>query len=165
MRIKNGIARIKTKPPGEKLIDYPDHRRPKRKFFGRLRDARIQRFRKGLLEAAPNLDDDKYRPVVESFARLTIMIVDSYEFITKSGIIAPKSGELRPSMTVLRQLMDSQLRMAIVFGVTPAAEASDTIDLSLVGERVRKLVEKQSKLREQYDDSSTGNGVNPKGPE
>jgi hypothetical protein len=99
----------------------------------RKRDHRVRLFRRRLIRAAPNIDDQKFGPVILSFCRISILSMDSYEFLRKRGLVNA-DGELRASVDVYRKLVDTQLRMAERLGLTPAAlrtlgNSKDQLDL------------------------------------
>jgi hypothetical protein len=86
----------------------------------RTRDQRVRRFRGDLVKVDPRLNQRKFAPLLSSFARISILALDSYEFLREQGLVG-ESGELRSSVTVVSQLIAGQLRLATALGLTPAA--------------------------------------------
>ena len=46
-----------------------------------------------MLTVAPHLNDAKFQPLVNSFARITLLGLDSYEFLRERGLVGEK-GQL-----------------------------------------------------------------------
>lgn len=84
------------------------------------RDQRVRRFRRQLLEVAPHLDDPKFAPLLHSFARISLLALDAYDFLRIKGIVG-EDGELRPSVDVVQRVVNSQLKLASALGLTPVA--------------------------------------------
>ncbi len=88
----------------------------------RKRDQRVRRFRRQLLAVAPHLDDPKFGPLTQSFARLSILASDIFDHLREMGIVND-DGEIRSSsVDALRKLIDSQVRLADKLHLTPAAQ-------------------------------------------
>jgi hypothetical protein len=85
----------------------------------RPRDQRVKRFRRQMIIVAPHLDDPKYAPLIASFARISILALDSYEFLRERGL-TNESGELRSSVEVVSRLFSNQLKLATALGLSPA---------------------------------------------
>jgi hypothetical protein len=86
----------------------------------RSRDQRVRRFRGDLVKVAPHLNQRKFAPLLSSFARISILALDSYEFLRTAGLTG-ENGELRSSVTTVAGLINSQLRLASALLLTPAA--------------------------------------------
>jgi hypothetical protein len=86
----------------------------------RKRDQRLRRFRRQLLVVAPHLDDPKFRPLLSSFGRITLLAADGYELLRSSGL-TNENGELRSSVDTIQRLIGQQLKLANALGLTPAA--------------------------------------------
>jgi hypothetical protein len=134
-------------PNDDKYRDNPQDLQPANpgpapRYRRQVRDKRVKRFRCDLLRVSPQLDDPKYRPVVESFARISLLALDSYEFLRARGLVG-KDGELRgATIATVRQLVDSQLKMAQALGLVPGAEVNDTIiDMEAIGARVARVMQ------------------------
>jgi hypothetical protein len=91
----------------------PSRRRPP------PRDQRARRFRRQLLVVCPELDEPRYAPLVASFARLSILGHDAYEFLREKGLVN-EYGELRSSVEVVNRLIAGQLKLATALGLSPA---------------------------------------------
>lgn len=86
----------------------------------RKRDERVRRAARSLLVVAPHLDDPKYRPLIQSFARLSILSIDAFDHLRRVGI-TNNEGELRGSVDTFQRLAMAQLRLADKLHLTPAA--------------------------------------------
>ena len=86
----------------------------------RARDQRVKRLARQTIITCPHLDEPKYRPLVASFARISILALDSYEFLRERGL-TNESGELRSSVEVVSRLFSNQLKLATALGLSPAA--------------------------------------------
>ena len=64
------------------------------------------------------LDDPRYRVLISSFAKQTILVHDAYEFLREKGLVG-ESGELPPSLEILNRLIAGQLRLATALGFEP----------------------------------------------
>jgi hypothetical protein len=84
------------------------------------RDQRVRRFKRQLLQVAPNLDDARFGPMIHAFARLSILSLDAYEHLRLKGIVNA-NGELRSSVDVVQRLVNAQLKLANALGLTPLA--------------------------------------------
>jgi hypothetical protein len=84
------------------------------------RDQRVRRFKRQLLEVAPHLNDPKFGPLLHSFARISLLSLDSYEYLRANGLVG-SDGELRSSVDVVQRLATSSLRLATALGLTPLA--------------------------------------------
>jgi hypothetical protein len=83
------------------------------------RDQRVRRVRRQLLVDAPHLDDAKVDLLVASFARVTLLSGDSYEYLRKVGLVN-EAGELRSSVDTVSRLIALQLKLARELGLSPA---------------------------------------------
>lgn len=87
----------------------------------RRRDGRVRRAcRQIIVVAAGQLDDPKYRPLVQSFARISILAVDAFELLREKGLLNAE-GELRSSVDTFQRLVGMQLKLATALGLSPAA--------------------------------------------
>jgi hypothetical protein len=84
------------------------------------RDQRVRRFKRQLLAVAPHLDDPKFGPLIQSFARISILGLDAYEVLRQRGIVGD-DGNFRPGLDVIQRLITSQLRLANALGLSPLA--------------------------------------------
>jgi len=87
----------------------------------RARDQRVKRFRRAVLVAAPELDDPRFAPLLASFARISILGLDAYEFLRASGLTG-EDGELREAaISTVNRTISVQLKLANALGLAPAA--------------------------------------------
>ena len=92
-----------------------------RRVTKRKRDHRLKRFRRELLKVAPDLNDSKYTPLLNSFGRLTILSIDAYEVLRSGGLLDDENREIRSSVETFARLAAQQLRFARELGLTPTA--------------------------------------------
>jgi hypothetical protein len=85
----------------------------------RARDQRVKRLARQTIITCPHLDEPKYRPLVASFARISILALDSYEFLRERGLVG-ENGELRSSVETVNRLLSAQLKLAAALGLSPA---------------------------------------------
>jgi len=90
-----------------------------RKAAKRKKDQRIRAVARHVRRTAPHLDDQVFAPLVQGFARISILLADSYEKIRDQDLIG-EDGELRPSIETIRRLVDTQSKLAEKLGLTPA---------------------------------------------
>jgi hypothetical protein len=83
------------------------------------KDQRIRRVVREARTLAPHLDDRLFTPVLEGFARVSILLKDAYERIRNQELIGP-DGELRSSIETVRRLADTQAKLAEKLGMTPS---------------------------------------------
>jgi hypothetical protein len=84
------------------------------------RDQRLKRVNSEIRKVTGHLDDPKYRIVLGTFGRTTLMLRDTYEVIREGGLLN-KDGELRSSVDTFTRLAGLQLKLARELGLTPAA--------------------------------------------
>jgi hypothetical protein len=94
---------------------FPRHDQQKRK-----RDLRVRLIARRIIENAAHLDDAKYRPLILSLARITLLIERSYAAIADGELISSETGELRTSLSTISGLIAQQTRMLIALGLAPA---------------------------------------------
>jgi hypothetical protein len=86
----------------------------------RSRDQRSRRIARQIVMLNLGLDEPRYRVLLASFAKQTVLVHDAYEFLRERGIVN-EQGELRSSVEVLNRLIAGQLRLATALGLSPAA--------------------------------------------
>ena len=98
----------------------------------RKRDERMRRIVRRARSLAPHLDNPIFTPVLQSFARVSLLLGDSYEKLRDGNLIGD-NGELRPSIMTVRALAETQARLGRELGLTPATlkamSREKTIDL------------------------------------
>jgi hypothetical protein len=92
------------------MSDLPDKQRS-RALVRRKRDQRVRRACRQVLVVAPHLDDAKYRPLIQSFARISILGSDAFELLRERGLVND-DGELRSSVDVFQRLVNTQMKFA-----------------------------------------------------
>jgi hypothetical protein len=85
----------------------------------RQRDQRLRRIVRECRRLAPHLDNRAFGPVLQSFARVSLLLADSYEKIRGAELL-DENNELRPSIDTIRRLADTQAKLAEKLGLTPA---------------------------------------------
>jgi len=83
------------------------------------RDQRLRRITRELRRLAPHLDDQAFAPILQGFARVSVLLADSYEKVRQMDLIG-EDGELRPSIETIRRLVDTQSKLAERLGLTPS---------------------------------------------
>ncbi len=83
------------------------------------RDQRLRRIVRSARSLAPHLDNPIFTPVLQSFGRVSLLLQDSYEKL-RNGDLIGDDGELRPSINTVRQLAETQARLARELGLTPS---------------------------------------------
>ena len=86
------------------------------------RDDQVARLVRRVRKFSPSLEDPKYGPLLASFARMSLLALDSYEFIRTNGITG-ENGELRSSVETVNRLIAGQLKLATALGLSPASLA------------------------------------------
>jgi hypothetical protein len=85
------------------------------------RDQRLKRLSGRVRRIAPHLASEiAFAPLIQSFARVSLLLNDAYEVLRVGPLTDPVSGELRASVDVVRRLAETQLRFAERLGLTPA---------------------------------------------
>lgn len=100
----------------DEIVTTPPRRPPGCR--AKSRDQRLRRLKSALLRAAPHLGDEKFAPIVVSFARITLLAGDSGEFLRQHGLVG-ENGELRSSVDTVNRLVGTQLKLAAALGLTP----------------------------------------------
>jgi hypothetical protein len=93
---------------------------PSRRAITRKRDQRLRRFKRQLLAVAEHLREDEYAPLIQSFGRISLLVIDGYEVLRAGGLLN-KDGELRSSVDTFQRLVGQQLKLARELGLTPSA--------------------------------------------
>jgi hypothetical protein len=85
----------------------------------RRKDQRVRAVARQVRRTAPHLDNQAFAPLLQGFARVSILLTDAYEKIRDQELLGP-DGELRPSIETIRRLVDTQSRLGEKLGLTPA---------------------------------------------
>jgi hypothetical protein len=93
---------------------------PKRDEAQRRRDLQVRRIGRAVVRAEPTLKDPKFRPLLLSFARLTLLIEKAYDRIAdKDDLISPETGELGSSLDTISRLIAQQTKLGAALGLSP----------------------------------------------
>lgn len=84
------------------------------------RDQRVRRLKRTLAALDPRFDDPKYLPLLTSFAQITLLSRDCYDYLRAAGL-TNSDGEFRSSVDVFQRLTSAQLKLARELGLTPAS--------------------------------------------
>jgi hypothetical protein len=120
---------VTKKPP-------PSHFWPKRSQMQRRFDVRLRAVCQQIIKAAPHLDDKRYRPMIMSAARVTLLIERSWDHLAEmDSLVSEQTGELRSSLQTMAQLVSHQTKLFLALGLAPtmaariAKEARPMLDL------------------------------------
>lgn len=128
----------------------PARRSVSRIAVRRRRDEQVRRAVRRLATIAPHLADLKYRPALQSLARISLLVDRAYETL-KGRSLLDENGELRPSLDTLRRLIGTQSDLLKAVGLMPTSILPDghqhrTMDA--VFARIAKVREQ----REEHED-------------
>ena len=108
-------------------MDFPIVKRPPKTHFWprldqkhRAQDLRVRKVCRRLIRIAPELDDERFRPLILSFACTCLLVHDSYMHLLDIGLLNA-DGELRSSVSTLQGLLRTQLQIATALGLSPGA--------------------------------------------
>jgi hypothetical protein len=90
-----------------------------RRAAKRKKDQRVRAVARHVRQTAPHLDNPAFAPLLQGFARVSILLTDAYEKVRDMDLIG-EDGELRPSIETIRRLVDTQAKLAEKLGIAPA---------------------------------------------
>ncbi len=93
------------------------------------------------------LTDPKYRPALQTAARLTLLVDRAYETLKSRASLLDDDGELVSSLDVFRRLADSQLAALKAVGLMPTSVLPDSAgagSLDAVFERIGRAKKARS---------------------
>jgi hypothetical protein len=105
------------------------------------RDQQVRRAVRRLATIAPHLADPKYRPALQSLARITLLVDRAYETLRERPLL-DENGELRPSLDTLRRMIGTQSDLLKAVGLMPTSVLPDSQQhktLDAVFERIEKV--------------------------
>jgi hypothetical protein len=112
------------------------HYWPKRSEMARRFDVRLHTVCQQIVKSAAHLDDKRYRPMIMSCARVTLLIERAWDAIAEMDMLVSEStGELRSSLQTLGQLVAHQHKLLLSLGLSPtvadkvAKEIKPVLDL------------------------------------
>lgn len=91
---------------------------------GKTRDEQIRRFVRKLQRIAPVLHDAKYAAGVRAYGMVTLLLERAYAELKDKPLINPATGEIRPSVDVVRRLAETQKSLGRELCLTPEASVS-----------------------------------------
>ena len=87
-----------------------------------------------------SLTDLRYRPLLAPLARISILVEQSFETLKKRESLLDAKGELCSSIDTVRRLLDSQVGMLRLAGLTPTAVLPpDSREYEAVFDRIEKM--------------------------
>jgi hypothetical protein len=86
----------------------------------RKRDQKIRRLVRHFQNLS-NLADLRYRPALQTAARLTLLVDRAYELLKDRKSLLDEDGELSSSLDTFRRLCDSQLAALKSLGLSPTS--------------------------------------------
>ncbi len=93
----------------------------------RKKDTQVRRLVRRF-EGLARLDDPRFRPALQSLARLTLLLERSYEHLKGRESLLNEKGELCTSVDVIRRLCESQASLLKMMGLTPTSVLPDQPD-------------------------------------
>ena len=104
------------------------------------RDQQVRRAVRRLATIAPHLADPRYRPALQSLARITLLVDRAYETLRDRPLL-DENGELRPSLDTLRRMIGTQSDLLKAVGLMPTSVQPDSQHKTLdaVFERIEKV--------------------------
>lgn len=78
--------------------------------------------------ALSSLQDLRWRPALQSLARITLLMERSYAVLKERKSLLDERGELCPSIDVFRRLVDSQAGLLKAVGLMPTAVLPEPLD-------------------------------------
>ena len=130
--------------------DSVKHRIPTR-YRAKIRDEQVRRKERKFTSLA-GLDDLRYRPAMQTLARVTLLLERSYNVLKTRKSLLNKDGELCKSVDVVRRLAETQTRLLAIMGLTPTAAAVDHPEREV--EAAFERIEKMKRARGDDDDKS-----------
>jgi hypothetical protein len=86
----------------------------------RKRDQKIRRLVRHI-EKLSNLSNPRYRPALQTAARLTLLVDKTYELLKERNSLLNEDGEISSSLDAFRRLCDSQLAALKSLGLLPTS--------------------------------------------
>jgi hypothetical protein len=92
------------------------------------------------LTETTQLTDPRFRPLLGSLARISILVEQSFETLKQRPSLLDSRGELCSSIDTVRRLLDSQVAMLRLAGLTPTAVLPpDAREFEAVFARIEKM--------------------------
>ena len=104
----------------------------------RRRDLQVQR-KVSRFTSLSKLNDIRYRPALQSLARLTILSERAYAHLKDRKSLLDEHGELCRSIDVARRLIDSQTALLKQLGLTPNSSVAEPDDFEAAFERIETM--------------------------
>jgi len=115
----------------------------------RKKDMQVQRLVKRF-EGLARLDDPRYRPALQSLARITLLLERAYEHLKTCESLLTDKGELCSSVDVIRRLCESQASLLKMMGLTPTSVLPNQADREI--EAAYERIAEMTKTRGDDDD-------------
>jgi hypothetical protein len=104
------------------------------------------------------LDDPRFRPLLGSLARISILVEQSFESLKQRKSLLDAKGELCSSIDTVRRLLDSQVAMLRLCGLTPTAVLPpDSREYEAVFDRINKMKSVRAATDSERDGKITNN--------
>lgn len=116
------------------------------------KDAQVRRLVRRF-EGLARLDDPRYRPALQSLARLTLLLERSYEHLKGRESLLNEKGELCSSVDVIRRLCESQANLLKMMGLTPSSDTTDP------GDELEAAYERMENMKRVRGEDEQGNGT------
>lgn len=84
----------------------------------RKRDEQVRRLCRRLRTLAPHLDNPAFAPLIQSYAKVSLLLARGYESLRNGEIVGP-DGEMKSSVDAVRRLAETSARLARELGLTP----------------------------------------------
>jgi hypothetical protein len=110
------------------------------------KDQRVRYRVRQAQKLVPHLENIIFRPILEDFCRVSVLLQDSYEILRVGNLINPDTGELRSSIDTVRKLVETHAKLAEKLGLTPT---------TLKALSREKLVDIAAKFAEVDDDGES----------
>jgi hypothetical protein len=117
------------------IPNSPNRRSP----WALKRDSQVRNRMRRLVETT-SLTDLRYRPLLASLARISILVEQGFETLKQRKSLLGDDGEICRSVDSVRRLLDSQVSMLRLAGLTPTAIAPpDGKEFEAVFDRIEKM--------------------------
>jgi len=103
------------------------------------------------------LSDRRYRPLLASLARISILVEQGFETLKQRKSLLGDDGEICRSVDSVRRLLDSQVSMLRLAGLAPTAIAPpDGKEFEAVFDRIEKMKTVRGEVNGKVTDNNDG---------
>ena len=120
------LAKARANSFGPLLLDSCKGGRVAAKKRKSQRDAQVKR-KVSRYVSITQLRDVRFRPLLNTLARVTILLERTYAHLRDRENLASQSGELTRSIDTVRRLADTQLRFLQAIGLTPMSSMPEPL--------------------------------------